>query len=198
MSLDIYTIGHSTHDLQHFIGLLKLHDIKAVADVRQSPYSGIAPQFNRETLKNVLARQQIKYVFLGNLLGARPTDPACYKDGKVDFDILAEQSYFKEGIERLRKGMRKIRIALMCAEKDPLTCHRTILVCRNLKAEDLRILHILEDGELEDHRDIENQLLNSLNMPSYDMFKSKNEILNDAYRQFGRKIAVKEEEYIPS
>ncbi|MCK9303871.1 MAG: DUF488 domain-containing protein [Bacteroidales bacterium] len=193
MNSDIYTIGHSNHDMPHFIGLLKLHQIEAVADVRQSPYSKIAPQFNREVLKNVLISQQISYVFLGNMLGARPTDPECYRDGKVDFDILARQPYFQNGLDRLRKGIQKMRLTLMCAEKDPLTCHRTILVCQNLKCDGLRILHILEDGELEDHRDTEARLLNTLKMPTYDMFKSQNEILKDAYQRYGRKIAASDE-----
>ncbi len=125
----IYTIGHSTHPSEKFIELLKRHEITAVCDVRSSPYSQFTPQFNRETIQSELKKHGIAYVYLGKELGPRSDDPGCYENGKVQYDRLAKTDLFHEGIRRAKEGMKSYRIALMCAEKDPIMCHRTILVC---------------------------------------------------------------------
>ena len=135
MTNKLFTIGHSTHTVDQFLGLLKKHGITAVCDVRSMPYSQHNPQFNRESLKEVLNARGISYVFLGKELGARSDNPACYINGKVQYNYLAEEPAFREGLRRVKKGMQSFQVALMCAEKDPLTCHRTILVCRELKAD---------------------------------------------------------------
>ena len=144
----IFTIGHSTHPLDKFIRLLERHDITAICDVRSSPYSQFNPQFNQQELKAGLQERGIKYVFLGEELGARSDDPSCYRDGKVQYDLLAKTELFKRGLERVCKGSEEYRIALMCAEKDPLECHRTILVSRELNKEGLAVEHILADGHV--------------------------------------------------
>ncbi|MDE3118388.1 MAG: DUF488 domain-containing protein, partial [Nitrospirota bacterium] len=125
MDKAIYTIGHSTHSLVRFVALLKKHAIETVCDVRSHPYSRINPQFNRETLQHALKVHGIIYVFLGKELGARSGDPAAYVNGKVSYDHLAKTGLFKNGLERIRAETEHHRIALMCAEKEPLTCHRT-------------------------------------------------------------------------
>jgi uncharacterized protein (DUF488 family) len=124
----VYTIGHSTHSIGRFVELLKSHSVTAVADVRSQPYSRMNPQFSREPLKEALRNANIKYVFLGKELGARSENKSCYRDGQVQYDLLAQTDLFKRGIERVKEGARTYRIALMCAEKEPLECHRTILV----------------------------------------------------------------------
>ena len=91
-------------------------------------------QFNRETLKQHLRRAGIAYVFLGKELGARSEDPSCYVNGKVQYELPAETDLFRQGVDRVRIGMHKYRLVLMCAEKDPLDCHRTILVARHVFA----------------------------------------------------------------
>ena len=174
----IYTIGHSDHSIERFIGLLKQHRITAVADVRSMPYSRFNPQFNKETLAASLEKDEITYVFLGKELGARPEDSACYENNRVDFGQIAERGEFKSGLERILKGSEKYRIALMCAEKEPLDCHRTILVCHKLKRLAISIKHILPDGVLEDHRDAESRLLKLANCEQ-DLF---NQDVNDAER----------------
>ncbi len=136
-----------------------MHGINTVCDVRSSPYSRFTPQFNRETLKEELIRQRITYIYLGAELGPRSPDPSCYENGKVQFERLAQKEIIQQGLNRLRKGMATHRIALMCAEKDPLTCHRTILICRHLRDDDVLIRHMLEDGSCEDHSDTEKRLL---------------------------------------
>jgi uncharacterized protein (DUF488 family) len=129
----IFSIGHSTHSQEHFICLLRQHGITAVCDVRSTPYSRMNPQFNREELEDALLTQGIEYRFLGKEIGARSDDPHCCEAGKVKYERLAETSQFKYGIKRIVKGIKEgFRIALMCAEKEPIECHRTILVSRHL------------------------------------------------------------------
>src|SRR5258707_92198 len=128
MTDTIYTIGHSTHPIEQFVTLLKSVSITAVSDVRSRPYSRMNPQFNREPLKATLRAEGIKYVFLGKELGARSDDQSCYRNGQLQYDLLAGTELFRQGIERMKEGARSFRIALMCAEKEPLDCHRTILV----------------------------------------------------------------------
>ena len=147
----IFTVGHSTHAFEDFVSLLERHVVDAIADVRSVPYSRWQPQFNREDLAAALKPRGIAYVFLGKELGARSDDPKCYENGQVQYRALAETPLFQSGIKRVQDGSRHRRIALMCAEKDPLDCHRTILVARELVASGLDVTHILEDGSLEPH-----------------------------------------------
>jgi uncharacterized protein (DUF488 family) len=190
----VFTIGHSTHSLEHFLALLKQHAIEAVCDVRSMPYSPRNPQFNRENIRQSLREVEIVYVFLGRELGARSCDPACYEEARVRYDRVAKTELFRSGIKRVRDGMKKYRIALMCAEKDPLDCHRTILVSRQLEAEGLRVRHILADGALESHGDVLIRLREKLHLPESDLFRSPEEIIEDAYRMQGERIAYEAEE----
>src|SRR5205809_759407 len=144
----IYTIGHSTHSTERFLELLAAHDVSAVADVRSHPYSRFNPQFSRERVQADLKNAGLAYVFLGRELGARSDDPSTYVEGTVQYDRLARTSLFQEGLARLNQGVRSHRIALMCAEKDPLTCHRAILVCRHLANQGIAAHHLLEDGRI--------------------------------------------------
>ena len=128
-----YTIGHSNHEVHDFIGLLRMHFIEVVCNVRSAPYSKHAPQFNYDAIGKQLQEAGIRYVYSGKELGPPSDQPGCYIDGKVQYDLLAETEAFKEGIERLKTGIRNFRVVLMCSEKDPLACHRTILVCRHLR-----------------------------------------------------------------
>jgi uncharacterized protein (DUF488 family) len=185
----IYTIGYAPHTLETFLETLKVHQVSAVVDVRSSPYSQYKPEFNRETLKDYLKANQIAYVFLGDYCGARVEDPSCYVNGKVDYRLVAENQKFKEGLDRIKKGMENFSIALMCAEKDPITCHRTILICRNLISSEIKIKHILSDGSVEEHKDSENRLLKIFKLNHPDLFRSEQQRLDDAYSRQGEKIA---------
>ncbi|MGK7901328.1 MAG: DUF488 family protein [Hormoscilla sp.] len=155
----IFTIGHSNHSLDAFLALLQQHRITALADVRSHPYSRHLSHFNKSPLEASLKQADIGYVFLGQELGARPDNPDCYLDGKALYDRIAATPDFSRGIQRLIKGVQNYRIALMCAEKDPMTCHRAILVCQHLREYDLDINHILKDGQLESHQQLETRLL---------------------------------------
>ncbi len=185
----LFTIGHSNHETGRFLDLLEMHRITAVCDVRSSPYSRYNPQFNRELLQSALKARGIAYVFLGNELGPRSNDPACYVDGKVQYPRLAATGNFRSGIERLCAGMKTYRVAIMCAEKDPIDCHRMILVCRALRKGPVEIEHILEDGSLEGLRRSEQRLLLELKLPQLRLFESPDDLIQRAYDTKGEKIA---------
>jgi uncharacterized protein (DUF488 family) len=192
MSDTFYTVGHSTHDIDKFIRLIAQHGITALCDVRSSPYSRMNPQFNRESIKQTLREHEIAYVFLGKELGARSNDPSSYVSGKVQYDRLAKTTLFASGLERVRDSMKTHKVALMCAEKDPLACHRTILVTRNLCAQGLSAQHILEDGSVESHDQALSRLLRQLKLPEADMFRSREEWIEEAYAIQGKRIAYEE------
>lgn len=189
----LFTIGHSTHPIEVFIGLLKQHGITALADVRSHPYSRHFPQYSQEALKTALNPERIAYVFLGKELGARSDNPACYRQGKVQYELLAKEPQFAAGLERLRAGMDRFRIALMCAEKDPMDCHRAVLVARRVHESGIPVAHIHADGHLETQAEMEERMLRFLKMSDVDMFRSREEILTDAYRIRGEQIAYEDE-----
>jgi uncharacterized protein (DUF488 family) len=178
--------------MEKLIDLLTTHHITAVADVRSQPYSRFNPQFNRENLQAALKTVEISYVFLGRELGARPEDRTCYVDGTVQYDRLARTGLFQEGLRRIVEGMRKYRIALLCAEKDPLTCHRAILVCRYLVTRGVVVQHILEDGQIESHDEALVRLLKELGLPDGDLFRSRDDFIIEAYNRRGQQIAYTE------
>jgi uncharacterized protein (DUF488 family) len=190
----VYTIGHSTHATEKLIGLLARHHITAVADVRSQPYSRMNPQFNKENITTDLKGAGIAYVFLGRELGARTNDSSCYIAGKVHYDLLARTELFRQGLERIIKGMSTHQMALLCAEKDPLVCHRTILVARHLVAQSISVQHILETGALESHDAAIDRLLRELDLQEADLLRSRTEIVEEAYQRRGNEIAYKQNE----
>jgi uncharacterized protein (DUF488 family) len=151
----ILTIGHSNHRIERFLELLKGAGVTALADVRSQPHSRWASQFNKEALAGTLAEKGIAYVFLGKELGGRPKDKALLKDGKPDYEAMAGSENFRAGIVRVLEGAKTHRIALMCAERDPIDCHRFVLIGRHLAAHGVPIAHILATGEVETHADTE-------------------------------------------
>jgi uncharacterized protein (DUF488 family) len=192
LSIIVFTIGHSNHSIKIFIEHLKRNRITAIGDVRSSPYSRFNPQFNREMLAESLKDVGIKYVFLGEGLGARSNDPACYKGGKMQYDLLANTNLFKLDLERVKTGARDYRIALMCAEKEPLDCHRTILVARNLVAHGVSVKHILADGSIEDHEETLERLLPIVGLNGDDLFRSRDDAIEEAYAKRAEAIAYSE------
>jgi uncharacterized protein (DUF488 family) len=186
----IYTIGHSNHPIERFLALLQQHAITALADVRSTPYSRFNPQFRREKLQAALAGVGIQYVYLGEELGARSQDPSCYDaDGRVSYAKLATTESFRRGLERLQTGMRTHRIAIMCAEREPLDCHRTILVARELDRAGVPITHILADGSLETHGNVMLRLASTLKLTGTDLFNTPADLLERAYEMQGGRIA---------
>ena len=185
----IFTIGHSDHKPGKFVDLLKNNYISAVADVRSAPYSRYHPQFDRNEIEKTLKEAGIGYVFLGEELGARRTEVECYVDGKARYELIARTHAFQNGLRRLKKGCLTHRIALMCAERDPLTCHRAILIGRYLRASSVSISHILDDGKLETNYELECRLLKSINMDGGDLLDSRTNAIEKAYEIQGLRIA---------
>ena len=187
----VFTIGHSNHSLETFLELLQEHGIAEVADVRSSPYSRYTPHFNHDGLTWALEQAGIGYVFLGAELGGRPTDLSHYDaDGRVRYDRLADTDLFDDGIREIINGADEHRIALMCTERDPLDCHRTLLVARALTERDVAVEHILADGDLENHGAAMNRLLDVFKLPrNGDLFRSRGEVISDALTRQAKKVA---------
>jgi uncharacterized protein (DUF488 family) len=188
---ELFTIGHSTHSWEEFLELLRLHHIEAIADVRSTPFSGRFPHFGKPVLELRLRGAHIHYVPMGQELGARRSERECYMDGVARYDLIAKTPAFQAGLRRLRTGSQKFRLALFCAERDPLQCHRTILVCRNIRSS-FTIQHILADGSLESHEDAERRLESEENVPLDDLFTPAFTLLEQAYDQRAQRIAYRD------
>ncbi|HUF72348.1 MAG TPA: DUF488 domain-containing protein [Gammaproteobacteria bacterium] len=188
----VFTVGHSTHPIERFIGLLERFAVTCVCDVRSSPYSRRNPHFNREALRDSLNRHAISYTFLGAELGGRTKDDSCYVDGKVQYAILAATPSFREGLQLVLEESRVSTVALMCAEKEPLDCHRTILVARHLSDLGVEIEHILATGESERHQDTINRLVDLLKLDRADLFLTEREVVDRAYRLRAEEIAYQD------
>lgn len=146
----LLTIGHSNHTSAHLLALLRENTIDGVADVRSWPASRHAPWFDRAPIAEELERAGIRYAFLGRELGGRPADPSLYDaEGRVRYDAVAATEGYKDGVRKLRQACRKLRIAVMCAEENPQSCHRRLLVARVLYEEGMPVLHIRGDGRVE-------------------------------------------------
>ena len=187
----VYTIGHSNHALESFMELLRKHGINEVIDVRSSPYSRYNPHFNYNALEMALEAAGIEYAFLGGELGGRPTDRSCYDaDGRVLYDRLAETDLFQDGISYVTRHADEYRTALMCSEKDPLDCHRALLIAGTLADRGVAVEHILADGELEAHTAAIDRLIDNLKLPpNGDLFRSRDEVIAAALTRQASKVA---------
>jgi len=157
----IYTIGHSTHLVDKFYELLKRSGINVVVDVRSVPFSQFADQYNKDNLMLFLQRNNILYIHMGNLLGARYDDSSLlFSDGKVDFEKVVKTKEFIEGINRINEGLSKgYNIALMCSERNPLECHRFSMISYFLDSHGYDVQHILPEKVIS-HKLLEDKLFN--------------------------------------
>jgi uncharacterized protein (DUF488 family) len=185
----LLTIGHSNHSFEKLFSLLKGHKVSAVCDVRSSPDSRMNPQFNREAFAEQQRENGIAYIYLGMELGGRTEDPTCYEGKRVRYDRLAQKDVFQSGLRRVVEDSAKYRLCLLCAEKEPLECHRTLLVSRHLVDMGLQVNHILADGGLESHDSVIERLLEQLKLPSHDLFRTHQDVIQDTYRAQERAIA---------
>lgn len=152
----IFTIGHSNQGSQTFLKLLTDNFIQILVDVRSSPHSRFAGQFNAITLKKALADRGIKYLYMGNELGGRPSEPSMYdEEGHALYHLMARSPLFLKAVRRLLKGSENRRIALMCSEEDPSECHRYLLVGRVVGQNGVKVLHIRADGRLQTDEQLE-------------------------------------------
>ncbi|MGD2145287.1 MAG: DUF488 domain-containing protein [Anaerolineae bacterium] len=143
----IHTVGHSDHTISAFVDLLRQHGITLVADVRSQPYSRWASQFNREALKHDLREAKIRYLFLGDELGGRPSDIELYDVGLPDYARVEQSEAYQRGIEQLLETARTEEVAVMCSEGDHAECHRHRLVAQTLLKRGIAVVHIKPDGQ---------------------------------------------------
>jgi uncharacterized protein (DUF488 family) len=145
-----FTVGHSNHDIDLWLGLLRQHKVEVVVDTRSSPYSKYVPQFDREVVQHSLEEAGIRYLFFGAELGGRPAEPAYYDaSGRVLYSRLRDDARFQAAIARLEAGMERFRVALVCGEEDPAHCHRRLLIGRVLTEHGHTMVHIRGDGRAE-------------------------------------------------
>ncbi|MCX8027702.1 MAG: DUF488 domain-containing protein [Thermodesulfovibrionales bacterium] len=147
--MTIYTIGHSNIDIDKFISLLKGAGIEVLVDVRSVPYSKYANQFNKERLMNAVRTSGIKYIYMGDVIGGMPKNKSYYVNDRIDYHLLKQSKHFQDGINRLLSDIQKYRLAIMCAEEDPMRCHRRHLISKTLHEKGVEILHIRGDGRIE-------------------------------------------------
>jgi hypothetical protein len=192
----IYTIGHSTHQLDYFLELLKTYSVSCIIDVRSIAASSYNPQYNQEPLSNFLKNNKVAYLHFAEEFGARHRDPDLLdEDGKVDFEKVRKSWNFKRGVERLWQGIEKhFTIALMCSESDPLDCHRFSMISLALEKDGFEVKHILKDKTIKSNSDLEKELLKKYDkkIPKPDIFTpnvSVGEQLRVAYELRNKDIA---------
>jgi uncharacterized protein (DUF488 family) len=196
VSTKIYTIGHSTHTIEEFIGLLERVDIDIVIDVRTTPYSKFVPAYNQEALKASLLKKKIRYLYMGNLLGAKHRDRALlFENAQVDFEKVERSKVFQQGITRLQRGVQqKFTMALMCSEKEAFVCHRFGMIGAFLSFRGVSLWHIHPD-KICSQQELEARLLQKYakKLPSNNLFEqvSRQEQLKAAYRLHNRSIGFK-------
>jgi uncharacterized protein (DUF488 family) len=156
----IYSIGHGNKKIEKFIDELKSFKIHFLLDIRSKPYSKWNPQFNQSQLETELKKNDITYVFVGDVLGGLPEDRSCYNyDGKVLYEIIKEKDFFKKGLQRLTTANnKKINLAIMCSESKPEECHRSKLIGQELIKKEVSLNHIISTKKIKSQLDVMNEL----------------------------------------
>lgn len=150
LSNRVLTVGHSNRSIHDFVRVLQGAGVEFLVDVRTSPYSRIAPQFNREGLAGALKTAGIVHVFEGEALGGRPEGDEYYaEDGRVLYFRMAKTPWFISGLDRVRDLAATGRVALMCSEEDPASCHRHLLIARVLEESGTPVTHLRADGTFQ-------------------------------------------------
>jgi uncharacterized protein (DUF488 family) len=187
---NLLTIGHSNLPAERFAALLTASGVTAIVDVRSVPHSRRFPWFTGTAMAARLQHQGIAYSACGDALGGRPRDPALYREGVADYDAMAARPDFRAGLDRVVAATRRGRVCLMCAEREPLDCHRCLLVGRALAEHGLSIGHILSDGTIEPHTATEERLLGHADKDA-DLFDDRAARLAHAYRRRARAVAAR-------
>jgi uncharacterized protein (DUF488 family) len=187
---DLLTIGHSNLAAERFMALLTGAGVTAIADVRSVPFSRWCPWFSGKALAERLAGEQIAYVALGDALGGRPSDPKLYRDGIADYEAMAARPEFAAGLARVMDASARQRVCLLCAEREPLDCHRCLLVGRALCERGLTLGHIRPDGSIEPHTATEERLL-AVAGGEADLFRGSADRLAHAYRRRAQAVAAR-------
>ena len=162
----VHTAGHSTMDQESLMDLLECNRTQMVADVRSTPYSRRVPWFNREKLAEALTKRGMDYLYMGDQLGGRPKKDRLYNhEGRADYRRMALEKTFREGVRQLSQAAAERRVTLLCTERDPLQCHRALLVAHALEQAGVPVVHILGNGNKATHEKLMDQLLRMYNTP---------------------------------
>ena len=158
----LFTVGHSNLEFAQFLKLLQDFSVELLVDVRSRPQSGRFPQFSQLAFEKLLEDEGVAYLFLGEELGGRPDDPDAYlPDGRVNYRARRKSYAFGTGLERVLRELASRTLALMCAEEDPLECHRFLMICPELVASGIQPLHIRKGSQIETQEAAETRLLES-------------------------------------
>lgn len=198
----IFTIGYTAFPNQNdFVAMLKKYNVPYVIDVRSYP---IASQFyaiySKPTLEPLLKNHNIIYRNYAKEFGARQENREYFmEEGCLDFKRFTKSKEFLNGVEKIKKTLSlNYNLALMCAEKDPIDCHRTIMVSRALNLLGFDIKHILATGNLQTQKEIDFRLLKFYHLDESSLFQTKDELIDEAYIRKNIQIGYrgKEEEAI--
>lgn len=191
MPFALLSIGHSNIPAERFVALLKAAGAGTVADVRSVPLSRHFPWFSKNNLAALLSAERISYLAMGDTLGGRPRDERLYRAGVADYEAMASQPEFRAGLVEVRNAAARSRVCLMCAEREPLDCHRFLLVARKLAECGLGIGHVLHDGSIEPHAATEERLVALTSEGSHLFATGQPERLAAAYRRRARAVAYR-------
>lgn len=170
----VLTIGTSDTPWTDFLSRLDQYSVGCVIDVRSFPRSR-RPCFNQAPLQTGLNRRGIAYLHLGDQLGGNVVDQAASYTHRITLPD------FLDGIGEIMAVARRCRPVLVCAEGEPLDCHRAVVIARYLAhTGQADIGHILRDGRLEPNADFEDRLLRRAGLQS-DLFADRAERLATAY-----------------
>jgi uncharacterized protein (DUF488 family) len=196
-AFDLFTVGHSNIPIERFVALLRQAGVTAIADVRSVPASRRFPWFSKNNLAKYLAREGIDYAAMGDVFGGRPRQERLYRDGVADYEAMTEKLQFQEALAGLMTDAERSRICLMCAEREPLDCHRCLLLARSLAERGVAVGHILHDGAIEPHADTERRLL-AIAGERCDLFAhGQRGRLAAAYRRRAQAVAYRRKENDP-
>jgi uncharacterized protein (DUF488 family) len=187
--LEILSVGHSNVPYADLSALLKGAGATAVADVRSVPRSTRFPWFDGAALGPSLKADGIAYAFLGRELGGRPARADLLVAGRADYEAMAAEPAFAEGLGRVRTGALRHRVALLCSEGDPTECHRCLLVGRALREGGARVTHLRHRAGPVSQEAIEEDLLARAGRAGDDLFSGPDERLAEAYRLRAVRVA---------
>ncbi len=190
-TFDLFSIGHSNVAAERFIGMLRGAGIDAVADVRSIPVSRRFPWFSGKNLAARLQHDGIAYAAFDDALGGRPRERALYRDGVADYEAMEKRDEFRAGLARLQDVAARHSVCMMCAEREPLDCHRCLLVARALAERGLTIGHILYDGTIEPHATTEQRLLAEMGLQGDLLLSGHDDRLAAAYCRRARSVAYR-------
>ena len=198
----LFTVGHSSLDFPQFVKLLRDSNIELLIDVRSRPHSSRFPQFSQPGFEKLLGDERIFYLSLGEELGGRPDDADAYRpDGRVDYRKRRKSYAFGAGIERILAEIARRICALMCAEEDPIECHRFLMICPELVRSGIRPLHIRKSSRIETQQTAENRLLEAHGrggVASNTLFPDlRAEALEEAYELQAGKFAYRVDPLAP-